>query len=79
MVEHPESDSLPLLPAGEGVSLNNLSLSHDKYWAITLDGRVVKTFYKDMLAFPSRALAIACAEEWESQGEKINLKTLHLN
>ena len=31
------------------VTLDNLSLSHDKYWAVALDGRVIKTFYKDQL------------------------------
>ena len=48
------------------VTLDNLSLSHDKYWAVALDGRVIKTFYKDQLAVPSRALAVALAEEWDS-------------
>jgi len=47
VIEHPASDTLPKIPHNEPVSLNNLSLSHDKYWAITLDGRVVKTLYKD--------------------------------
>lgn len=66
VIEHPDSDELPKLPAGEKVTLDNLSLSHDKYYAITLDGRVAKTFYKDQLAIPSRALAIALAEEWDA-------------
>jgi chaperone required for assembly of F1-ATPase len=35
--------------------------------------------YKDPMPIPSRALAVAIAEEWESQHEKIDLKTLHLN
>ena len=47
VIEHPASASLPKIAAGEAVSLNNLSMSHDKYWAVTLDGRVVKTLYKD--------------------------------
>jgi len=40
---------------------------------------VTKTFYKDVLPLPSRALAVALAEEWESQGEKIDMKSMHLN
>lgn len=35
--------------------------------------------YKDPMPIPSRALAVAIAEEWESQDAKIDLKTLHLN
>jgi chaperone required for assembly of F1-ATPase len=46
--------------------LNNLSLSHDKYYGVTLDGKVTKTLYKDDLLLPTKALAIALAEEWES-------------
>jgi len=53
-------------------------MSHDKYYAVTLDGRVVKTFYKDVMALPSRALAVAVAEEWESQHEKIDVRHMHL-
>jgi len=46
---------------------------------VTLDGRVTKTLYKDNLLIPSRALAVAIAEEWEMQGERIDLKDLKLN
>ena len=46
--------------------MNNISLSHDKYYAVTLDGKVIKTLYKDNLFLPTRALAVALAEEWES-------------
>ena len=66
IIEHPLSADLPKLPKDEEVSLNNLSLSHDKYYALTLDGRVVKTLFKDTLAIPSKSLAIALAEEWEA-------------
>jgi chaperone required for assembly of F1-ATPase len=38
----------------------------DKYWAITLDGKPIKTVYKDNLFIPTKALAVALAEEWES-------------
>jgi len=61
------------------VTFENASLSHGPYWAVALDGRVVKTLYKDVMPIPSRALAVALAEEWESQEEKIDLKSLHLN
>ncbi len=77
VVEHPMSGEAPKLPPGETVSVNNLSLS-DKYWAVTLDGKVTKTMYKDNLLIPSKAMAVALAEEWESQQEHINLKTLSL-
>ena len=66
VIEHPDTPLLEKIHATEKVSLDNLSKSHDKYWAITLDGRVIKTFFKDQLAIPSRALAVALAEEWES-------------
>ena len=46
---------------------------------MALDGRVIKTMYKDVMPIPSRALAVALAEEWDAQQEKIDLKTLHLN
>ena len=66
VVEHPLSKDAPKLPAGEAVTVNNLSLS-DKYWAVTLDGKVTKTMYKDNLLIPTKAMAVALAEEWESQ------------
>lgn len=50
----------------EKVSYQNLSLSADKYWAVTLDGKVTKSMYKDDLLLPTKALAVALAEEWES-------------
>jgi chaperone required for assembly of F1-ATPase len=71
------SDALPKLE-GEKVTLQNLHKA-DKYYAVTLDGRVTKTLYKDDLCLPSRALAVAIAEEWDMQGEKVDLKTLKIN
>ena len=38
VVEHPLSAQLEKLAPGQKVSLNNLRLSHDKYYAVTLDG-----------------------------------------
>lgn len=79
VVEHPLSEKVEKLSSSEEVTLNNLSMSHDTYWAVTLDGKVTKTFFKDDLLIPSRSLAIALAEEWESQGDTIDIKSLHLN
>ena len=79
VVPHPDSDSLPKLAASEDSTFENLSLSHGKYWAVALDNRIVKTMYKDVMPIPSRALAVALAEEWDNQKDKIDLKTLHLN
>eukprot|EP00347_Sterkiella_histriomuscorum_P002958 403366146 len=78
IVEHPLQKEAPKLNPGQEVSFDNLSLSH-KYWAVTLDGRPTKTMFKDNLFIPTKALAIALAEEWEGQKESINLKSLHLN
>ena len=67
VIPHPDpSICPPILAAGDEVDFTNLSRSHDQYWAVALDGRVVKTMYKDPLPIPSRALAVALAEEWES-------------
>jgi chaperone required for assembly of F1-ATPase len=77
IVEHPLQGEAPKVAAGEQINFTNLSRS-DKYWAVTLDGKVTKTMYKDNLFIPSKTLAVAIAEEWESQHENINLKSLHL-
>jgi hypothetical protein len=45
VIQHPMSAELPKLSASEKLSLSNLSLSHDKYYAVALDGRVTKTLY----------------------------------
>ena len=79
MVPHPDSDSLPKLAPTDDSTFENLSMSDGKYWAVALDNRIVKTMFKDLMPIPSRALAVALAEEWDSQKEKIDLKTLHLN
>jgi chaperone required for assembly of F1-ATPase len=76
-MEHPLQGDASKLAAGEQINFNNLSRS-DKYWAVTLDGKVTKTMYKDNLFIPSKALAVAIAEEWESQHENIDLKSLHI-
>jgi hypothetical protein len=77
VIEHPHSDEAVKLAANEKVDFSNLSLS-DKYYAVTLDGKVTKTMFKDTLLIPTKALALALAEEWEAQQESINLKSLHI-
>lgn len=78
IIEHPLSAEHPqILPQNAPIDFKNLSLSQ-KYYAVTLDGKVTKTMYKDDLLIPTRAMAVALAEEWESQNEFINLKSLHL-
>lgn len=76
--EHPLTPEALKLPQGEKVDFKNLSFTGDRYWAVTLDGKVTKTMYKDNLLIPSKAMAVALAEEWESQQDHINLKSLHL-
>ena len=49
------------------------------YYSVSLDERTIKTMYKDDLFVPSRALAVALAEEWASQGDTIDLRDFHLN
>merc|ERR1711907_700692 len=51
------------------IDLTNLSQireGKDVFFAVTLDEKPIKTMYKDALYIPSRALAVALAEEWES-------------
>jgi len=78
IVEHPLSQETNKLAAGQKVDYKNLSVAGEKYWAVTLDGKVTKTMYKDSLLIPTKAMAVALAEEWESQKEHISLKSLHL-
>ena len=78
VIEHPLSNQQRKLKTDQKPDLTNLHVS-DKYWAITLDGRVTKTLYKEDLVIPSRALAVAIAEEWDMQKEILDLKTLKLN
>jgi len=48
----------------------------DGRFLLTLDGRTAKTPNKQNLAVPSRALAEALAEEWQSQGGEIDPSTM---
>ena len=47
-------------------------------WQVTLDGRGIKTQGGNPQIVPTRALADALAEEWASQGEKIDPKSFVL-
>ncbi len=47
-------------------------------FAITLDGRTVRTPRKALLVVPNQSLAQAIADEWEAQGELIDPATMPL-
>ena len=47
-------------------------------WRVVLDGRTVKTPAAQPLALPSEPLASAIAEEWQRQGETIEILRMHL-
>src|ERR1700742_3547999 len=47
-------------------------------WGIVLDGRELKTPARRALLLPTSQLAEAIAEEWRSQGERIDLASMHL-
>jgi chaperone required for assembly of F1-ATPase len=47
-------------------------------FAVTLDGRTLRTPKKALLAAPTRALAVAVAEEWRAQREAIRPETMPL-
>ena len=78
VVEHPRASAAPTLTDDDSVTMQNLSRAQS-YYAIALDGRVAKTLYKDDFLIPSKSLAVALAEEWDMQGEKVDLKSLKMN
>ncbi|MHC2479566.1 chaperone required for assembly of F1-ATPase [Rhizobium leguminosarum] len=45
---------------------------HEGGFAITLDGKMVRTPARQVLAVPTEALAQLVAAEWQAQGEEIN-------
>lgn len=51
----------------------------ERFYGIKLDGRLVKTLYKEDLLIPTRALAVALAEEWDAQLDTIDLRAMQLN
>ena len=50
----------------------------DSGWQVELDGRVVKTPQKAALALPTEPLARAVANEWDEQGDTLNLASMTL-
>jgi len=48
----------------------------DGGYAVTLDGRDIKTPQRSPLVVPGRALALAIAAEWQEQGEEILPETM---
>jgi len=47
-------------------------------WAVVLDGWVVKTPAQKTLSVPSEKLALALADEWERQGDEVDIQGMHL-
>lgn len=54
------------------------SIFHKKYYGVLLDNRKCKSMHFDELKIPTKKLALALAEEWQSQKEMINLYKMHL-
>ena len=83
VIEHPRSSHFTdlVLAEGESVGLENLSKRNfDKtFFGITLDGRPIKSLYKDDMVIPSYPLAIAVAEEWDANLHTIDLRIMHTN
>jgi chaperone required for assembly of F1-ATPase len=48
-------------------------------WAVSLDGKPLRTPAKRALALPTEALAELLAGEWQAQGERIDFATMHAN
>ncbi len=47
-------------------------------FGVTLDGRALRTLGRAKLETPARALADACAAEWDAQGEYVDPQTMPL-
>lgn len=54
------------------------SLFHKKYYGVLLDNRKCKSMHLDELKIPTKKLALALAEEWQSQKDMVNLYKMHL-
>ena len=52
---------------------------HEGGFAITLDGKMVRTPARQVLAVPTEALAQLVASEWQAQGEEINPVSMRLS
>lgn len=55
---------------------NATTVARDGGFAVDLDGRAVKTPYKQPLIMPTQAMADRVAAEWQAQGEKIDPTTM---
>ena len=53
--------------------------SLDDGYAIFLDDRPIKTPKRETLVVPTEALALALAEEWDSQGKTVSIESMRLN
>ena len=47
-------------------------------WTVALDGRTIKTPARAALCLPTQRLARSVAAEWEAQGDRIDLLSMHL-
>lgn len=50
----------------------------EENWQILLDGKPIRTPEKQLLAVPTEKLAQAIADEWASQGDKIDLPSMKM-
>lgn len=50
----------------------------DDGWTVELDGRLVKTPARNPLYLPTEALAEAIANEWNAQGDHVDIAAMHL-
>lgn len=51
-------------------------VEHDGAWVVRLDGKQLRTPEKNLTAAPTRALAEVLAEEWRTQGERIDFASM---
>jgi chaperone required for assembly of F1-ATPase len=54
------------------------NVTGDGPFGVSLDSRPLRTPARELLAVPSRALALGIAAEWQAQGEKIDPRSLPL-
>ncbi|MEM7663145.1 MAG: ATP12 family protein [Pseudomonadota bacterium] len=54
------------------------AIEQDSNWAVALDGRVVKTPARADLAVADKAIADAVADEWNEQGETVDVAGMQL-
>jgi len=56
---------------------SNLSNLSSKYYAVTLDKRKCKTTNKDELKIPTKSVALAISDEWQTQNDYIDFYFMH--